>query len=134
MEDKSMEATTHIKHFLATEAEKGTQQQTQPVDPVPTTAAYGRERRREGQVGDRVTCLARAGTGRVLHQFVTLYRGWRTYVSYSVALAGLALAFLYMTVLDFHNITVGELVFHLRIPYDIRICVTTSLLVSWSST
>ena len=39
---------------------------------------------------------------------LTLYRGWRTYVRYSVALAGLALACLYMTVLGFDNITVGE--------------------------
>lgn len=46
--------------------------------------------------------------GRVLFQFVTLYRGWRTYMRYSVALAGLALACLYMTVLGFDNITVGK--------------------------
>ena len=49
----------------------------------------------------------------MLTQFVTLYRGWKTYVSYNVALAGLALAFLYMTVLGFDNITVGESNFHL---------------------
>nr|KAG5714170.1 hypothetical protein BaRGS_018387 [Batillaria attramentaria] len=45
--------------------------------------------------------------GRVLSQFVTLYRGFRTYTKYNVALAGLSLAFLYMTVLGFHNITVA---------------------------
>jgi hypothetical protein len=41
-------------------------------------------------------------------QFVVLYKGWRTYMKYSVSLAGLALAALYMTVLGFDNITVGE--------------------------
>jgi hypothetical protein len=46
--------------------------------------------------------------GLLLHKALTLYRGWRTYASYRVALAGLALAFLYMTVLSFHSITVGE--------------------------
>ncbi|KAK7109675.1 solute carrier family 40 member 1-like [Littorina saxatilis] len=45
--------------------------------------------------------------GRILYQFITLYRGWRTYMRYSVALAGLALSFLYMTVLGFDNITVA---------------------------
>ena len=65
----------------------------------------------EGEKEDRGTCHACAGSGRVLYQFVTLYRGWKTYVGYRVALAGLALAFLYMTVLDFHHITVGELGF-----------------------
>lgn len=46
---------------------------------------------------------------KVFSRFITLYRGWRTYMQYSVALAGLALACLYMTVLGFDNITVGKL-------------------------
>jgi hypothetical protein len=46
--------------------------------------------------------------GLLLHKALTLYCCWRTYASYRVALAGLALAFLYMTVLSFHSITVGE--------------------------
>lgn len=46
---------------------------------------------------------------RIFSQFLTLYRGWHTYMKYSVALSGLALACLYMTVLGFDNITVGEL-------------------------
>ncbi|XP_025095515.1 solute carrier family 40 member 1-like isoform X3 [Pomacea canaliculata] len=44
---------------------------------------------------------------KVFSRFITLYRGWRTYMQYSVALAGLALACLYMTVLGFDNITVA---------------------------
>ncbi|KAK7109676.1 ferroportin-like [Littorina saxatilis] len=43
----------------------------------------------------------------ICSQLLTLYRGWRTYVRYSVALAGLGLACLYMTVLGFDNITVA---------------------------
>ncbi|ESP03171.1 hypothetical protein LOTGIDRAFT_171641 [Lottia gigantea] len=39
--------------------------------------------------------------------FITLYKGWRTYLRYNVCNAGLGLAFLYMTVLGFDNITVG---------------------------
>ncbi|XP_050417924.1 solute carrier family 40 member 1 isoform X2 [Patella vulgata] len=39
--------------------------------------------------------------------FITLYRGWRTYLHYGVCNAGLGLACLYMTVLGFDNITVG---------------------------
>jgi len=45
---------------------------------------------------------------RICSGFLMLYRGWRTYMRYSVTLAGLALACLYMTVLGFDNITVGE--------------------------
>ena len=37
-----------------------------------------------------------------------LIRGWKTYMKYSVAYAGLGLALLYMTVLGFDNITVGK--------------------------
>ncbi|KAL3832525.1 hypothetical protein ACJMK2_024160 [Sinanodonta woodiana] len=44
---------------------------------------------------------------KMFSSFITLYRGWRTYMKYNVALAGLALACLYMTVLGFDNITVG---------------------------
>lgn len=50
----------------------------------------------------------RSCCGRLLYQVITLYRGWRTYMQYNVALAGLALACLYMTVLGFDNITVGK--------------------------
>ncbi|XP_060553697.1 solute carrier family 40 member 1-like isoform X2 [Ruditapes philippinarum] len=44
---------------------------------------------------------------RILGTFVTLARGWKTYMKYDVAFAGLGLAFLFMTVLGFDNITVG---------------------------
>lgn len=44
---------------------------------------------------------------RFLSRILVLYRGWRTYMGYSVALAGIALACLYMTVLGFDNITVA---------------------------
>ncbi|XP_045169878.2 solute carrier family 40 member 1-like isoform X2 [Mercenaria mercenaria] len=43
----------------------------------------------------------------MLGSFVTLARGWKTFMSYDVAFAGLGLAFLFMTVLGFDNITVG---------------------------
>ncbi|KAL8577158.1 hypothetical protein ACOMHN_063417 [Nucella lapillus] len=58
----------------------------------------------------KATCSARASQIGVLHQLVTLYRGGRTYMGYSVALPGLALACLYMTVLSFDNITVAFMV------------------------
>ena len=45
---------------------------------------------------------------RSCYSIITLYRGWRTYVGYDAARAGLGLAFLYMTVLGFDNITVGK--------------------------
>lgn len=39
--------------------------------------------------------------------FITLKRGWKIYIHYEVAFAGLSLASLYLTVLTFHSITVG---------------------------
>ncbi|XP_067649889.1 ferroportin-like [Haliotis asinina] len=39
--------------------------------------------------------------------FITLYTGWRTFMQYDVASAGLGLAMLYLTVLGFDNITTG---------------------------
>ncbi|XP_033758766.1 solute carrier family 40 member 1-like [Pecten maximus] len=41
------------------------------------------------------------------YSLVSLYRGWRTYMRYDVAVAGWSLAFLYFTVLGFDNITIG---------------------------
>lgn len=38
---------------------------------------------------------------------LSLWRGWKIYKRYDVMFAGLALASLYLTVLGFHNITVG---------------------------
>lgn len=43
----------------------------------------------------------------LLGSFLTLIRGWKTFMKYEVAFAGLGLASLYMTVLGFDNITVG---------------------------
>ncbi|XP_078331649.1 ferroportin-like isoform X4 [Crassostrea virginica] len=45
--------------------------------------------------------------GKVFYSFIALYTGYRTYFKYEVALAGLGLSFLYMTVLGFDNITIG---------------------------
>ncbi|CAC5397402.1 SLC40A1 [Mytilus coruscus] len=45
--------------------------------------------------------------GKLFFSFIALYRGWRHYIKYKVAVAGLALAFLYFTVLGFDNITIG---------------------------
>ena len=131
-EDNNDDATSLSQHLHATEEKSATQQQTQPVASSPSQLAadsaqmeaavyvVGGRRQEAGEGGDGVTCLARVGSRRVLYQFMTLYRGWKTYVSYSVALAGLALAFLYMTVLDFHNITVGESSLTMWISHDIR--------------
>ncbi|XP_067648892.1 ferroportin-like [Haliotis asinina] len=44
---------------------------------------------------------------KMFSSFVILYNGWRTYMTYDVANAGLGLACLYMTVLGFDNITTG---------------------------
>lgn len=44
---------------------------------------------------------------KLLSGFIIIFEGWKTYASYKVWLTGLALAFLYMTVLGFDNITVG---------------------------
>jgi len=47
------------------------------------------------------------GCLRMFSGVLVLYRGWRVYMGYKVAFAGLGLACLYMTVLGFDNITVG---------------------------
>lgn len=52
---------------------------------------------------------------KLFFSFISLYRGWRHYIQYKVAVAGLALAFLYFTVLGFDNITIGEFVYILSI-------------------
>ncbi|XP_022087124.1 solute carrier family 40 member 1-like [Acanthaster planci] len=44
---------------------------------------------------------------RVANWFVSTYQGWLIYKSYKVCLAGLGLAFLYMTVMGFDSITNG---------------------------
>ncbi|XP_048731277.2 solute carrier family 40 member 1-like isoform X3 [Ostrea edulis] len=44
---------------------------------------------------------------KVFYSFIALYTGYRTYFKYEVALAGLGLSFLYMTVLGFDKITIG---------------------------
>ncbi|XP_038044954.1 solute carrier family 40 member 1-like [Patiria miniata] len=44
---------------------------------------------------------------RVANWFISYYHGWLTYKSYPVYMAGLALAFLYMTVMGFDSITTG---------------------------
>ena len=43
----------------------------------------------------------------LVHSFLTTYRGWKIYCSQRIVLAGFALAFLYVTVLGFDNITTG---------------------------
>ena len=40
--------------------------------------------------------------------FIILVKGWKTFMKYDVAFAGLGLASLYMTVLGFDSITVGR--------------------------
>ena len=57
----------------------------------------------ESEAGGCSHCLRKTFSG-----FLTLIRGWKTYMKYDVAFAGLGLATLYMTVLGFDNITVGK--------------------------
>lgn len=45
---------------------------------------------------------------KMFKSFILLFRGWKTYMKYDVAFAGLGLACLYMTVIGFDSITVGE--------------------------
>lgn len=47
-------------------------------------------------------------TKQMFSTLLTLNRGWRIYQNYEVMFAGLALASLYLTVLGFHHITVGQ--------------------------
>ncbi|XP_052058185.1 solute carrier family 40 member 1-like [Mytilus californianus] len=44
---------------------------------------------------------------KMFKSFILLVRGWKTYMKYDVAFAGLGLASLYMTVIGFDSITVG---------------------------
>merc|ERR1719239_1551692 len=44
---------------------------------------------------------------KMFSSLIIIFRGWRTYMGYKVCLSGLALAFLYMTVLGFDNVTIG---------------------------
>jgi iron-regulated transporter 1 len=44
-----------------------------------------------------------------------IVKGWKTYMKYDVAFAGLGLAAVYMTVMGFDNITVGSSFFDLFI-------------------
>ncbi|KAL5007813.1 hypothetical protein ScPMuIL_016619 [Solemya velum] len=57
---------------------------------------------KSGDVEERYACCMK-----FFSSFITLYRGWRLYIKYDVAFAGLGLASLYMTVLGFDNITTG---------------------------
>ncbi|CAL1531470.1 unnamed protein product [Lymnaea stagnalis] len=59
---------------------------------------------RDGSHRKRKTC---SESCRLLSGFTIIFEGWKTFASYKVWLTGLALAFLYMTVLGFDNITVG---------------------------
>lgn len=45
---------------------------------------------------------------KMFKSFILLFRGWKTYMKYDVAFAGLGLACLYMTVIGFDSITVGK--------------------------
>lgn len=44
---------------------------------------------------------------KIFKTFIMLFRGWKIYIKYDVAFAGLGLAALYMTVMAFDNVTVG---------------------------
>ena len=53
--------------------------------------------------------------------FITIGRGWRIYARQRVVFAGVALAFLYMTVLGFDSITIGTFAKkNTRIVFDTR--------------
>jgi hypothetical protein len=44
----------------------------------------------------------------LFENFVTIYRGWSSYIKQDIVLAGFSLSFLYMTVLGFDNVTTGQ--------------------------
>jgi len=48
-------------------------------------------------------------TSRGRWSWLTVVTGWRTYARQSVVFAGVSLALLYMTVLGFDSITIGQL-------------------------
>lgn len=70
-----------------------------PVDKEIRKRSPGAE---NGESAGCARCLRKTFSG-----VVVLIRGWKTYMQYNVAFAGLGLAMLYMTVLGFDNITVG---------------------------
>jgi iron-regulated transporter 1 len=45
---------------------------------------------------------------KIFKSFIMIVKGWKTYMKYDVAFAGLGLAAVYMTVMGFDNITVGK--------------------------
>jgi len=59
------------------------------------------------EVAREPTCIQK-----VFEPFLVIARGWRTYARQKVVFAGVALAFLYMTVLGFDSITVGQLLYY----------------------
>ena len=62
------------------------------------------------QEGDKVAIkspTSKSVFAKLLEPFITLYQGWGIYMRQPILLAGVALSFLYMTVLGFDNITTG---------------------------
>ncbi|XP_055887894.1 solute carrier family 40 member 1-like isoform X2 [Biomphalaria glabrata] len=57
-----------------------------------------------GRKNNKKSCSEKC---RLFSGFTIIVYGWKTYASYQVMLTGISLAFLYMTVLGFDNITVG---------------------------
>ena len=88
-----------------------TEESTQPLtcaEPDTSSPIDKEIRRRSSVVDDSEAggcshCLRKTFSG-----ILILIRGWKTYMKYDVAFAGLGLATLYMTVLGFDNITVGK--------------------------
>lgn len=64
--------------------------------------------RDESLPAKRTGCCRKGGSCyKMFGGFIILYNGWKTYMKNQVALAGIGLACLYLTVLGFDNITTG---------------------------
>ncbi|XP_052802282.1 solute carrier family 40 member 1-like isoform X2 [Mya arenaria] len=85
---------------IASQSEPSEQDHLQPADERDITVVYRPTQPSKKPKKDQ-------GCTRMFSGILVLYRGWRVYMRYQVAFAGLGLACLYMTVLGFDNITVG---------------------------
>ncbi|KAL4225216.1 hypothetical protein ACF0H5_015907 [Mactra antiquata] len=90
------------------ESSKGDKNVTDDIESSKGGKIFEEEPQKEGDVMIRSkTKKSDSVLMKMFSGFITLYRGWRIYMKYDVAFAGLGLAALYMTVLGFDNITVG---------------------------
>ena len=87
--------------MLQTDASQNKVEETTPTDQIKREVTPAEKKEEE----EPSRC--RWVLGKMFYSLITLYRGWRTFMKYEVAFAGIGLACLYMTVLGFDNITIG---------------------------